>query len=203
MDQVLCWLNFVYNYIDDVLIASSDAEGHKQHLRLVLEQLQKHGVLINPAKCVLGVGQLQFLGYQIDHQGIHPLPDKVGALMELTRPTTMRKLREFLGLVNFYHPFIPNAACVLKPLHQRLQSTKHGRTKLCWTNEATSAFEASNQALISATLLSYLKPDAPPSIMYDASDTAVKAILQQNIGGQWCPIAYYSKAAPCCSEAIQ
>ena len=61
MDQVLCRLDFVYNYIDDVLISSPDAEEHKQHLRLVLERLQKYGVLINPAKCVLGVGQLQSL----------------------------------------------------------------------------------------------------------------------------------------------
>ena len=59
MDQVLRGLDFVYNYIDHVLIASPDAEEHKDHLRLVLERLQKHGVLINPAKCVLGVGQIQ------------------------------------------------------------------------------------------------------------------------------------------------
>ena len=113
--------------------------------------------------------------------------------MKFPHLTTTRKLREFLGLVNFYHHFIPNAACILQPLQWLLQSTKHGRTKLCWTNEATLAFEASKQALASATLLSYQKPDAPTSIMCDASDTAIGAVLQQNIGGQWCPIAYCSK----------
>ena len=40
MDQVLRGLDFVHNYIDDVLIASPDAEEHKQHLRRVLEPLQ-------------------------------------------------------------------------------------------------------------------------------------------------------------------
>ena len=70
----------------------------KQYLRLVSERLQKHGVLINPAKCVFGVGQLQFLGHQIDRQGIRSLPDKVEAVMEFTRPTTTHKLREFLGV---------------------------------------------------------------------------------------------------------
>ena len=29
--------------------------------------------------------------------------------------------------------------------------------------------------------------------MCDALDTAVGAVLQQYIGGQWCPIAYFSK----------
>ena len=193
MDQVLRGLHFTYNYIDDLLIASPDAQEHRKHLRLVFERLQSHGVLINPAKCVLGVRQLQFLGHQIDSQGIRPLPDKVKVVMEFPRPANARKLREFLGLVNFYHRFIPNAARILQPLHQLLQSTKDGRTKLCWTSEAASAFEAGKQALASATLLSYPKPDALTSIMCDASDTAVGAVLQQDIGGQWCPIAYFSK----------
>ena len=65
MDQVLRGLHFTYNYINDLLIARPDAQEHRKHLRLVFERLQSHGVLINPAKCVLGVRQQQFLGYQI------------------------------------------------------------------------------------------------------------------------------------------
>ena len=64
-------------YIDNLLIASPDAEEHKKHLHLVFEHPQSHGVLINSAKCELGVHQLQFQVHQIDSQGIHPLPDKV------------------------------------------------------------------------------------------------------------------------------
>ena len=48
IDQVLQCLHFSYAYIDDVLIASSSAEEHAQHLRAVLEC---SGVIINPAKC--------------------------------------------------------------------------------------------------------------------------------------------------------
>ena len=77
MDQVLRGLHFTYNYINNLLIASPDAQEHKKHLQLVCEQLQRHGVLINPAKCELGVGQLQFLGHQIDSQGIRSLEHKV------------------------------------------------------------------------------------------------------------------------------
>ena len=40
MDQVLRGLNFVYYYLDNLLIASPDAVQHKQHLRLVFERLQ-------------------------------------------------------------------------------------------------------------------------------------------------------------------
>ena len=82
----------------------------------MFERLQTHGVLINPAKCQLGVGQLQFLGQQTDNQGIRPLDDKVRVIMDFPKPVTSRKLREFLELLNFYHRFIPNTACILQPL---------------------------------------------------------------------------------------
>nr|VZI27515.1 unnamed protein product [Spirometra erinaceieuropaei] len=50
IDQVLRGLDFVYAYIDDLLVASSDAAEHEIHLR----QLDSYGVIINAAKCILG-----------------------------------------------------------------------------------------------------------------------------------------------------
>lgn len=52
LDQVFHGLHFSYTYIDDILIASSSPEEHKQHLRLVLTRLQEHGICVNPTKCV-------------------------------------------------------------------------------------------------------------------------------------------------------
>ena len=75
MDQVLHGLTFAYNYIDDLLIASKDSVEHKNHLRMVFERLQVHRILINASKCELGAPQLQFLGHQMDSQGIRPLLD--------------------------------------------------------------------------------------------------------------------------------
>lgn len=77
IDQVLQGLHFCYAYIDDLLIASTSPEEHKEHLRLVLERLHDHGILINPTKCVWGTAQLKFLEHHVSPQGIHPLEDKV------------------------------------------------------------------------------------------------------------------------------
>ena len=52
-------LHFSHAYID-VLIASSSAEEHAQHLQAVLEHFQQYGVIINPEKCELGANTLQF-----------------------------------------------------------------------------------------------------------------------------------------------
>ena len=62
MDEVVRDLNFVYNYIDDILVASASPEEHVTPLRLLFKWFQKYQVRINPGKCVFGAWSLTFLG---------------------------------------------------------------------------------------------------------------------------------------------
>ena len=192
IDQVLRGLDFCYAYIDDLLIASSEVD-HKRHLQLVFERLSEYGVVINPTKCEFGVAQLQFLGHDVDSKGIRPLTEKVQMIRDFPQPTTQRKLREFLGLVNFYHHFLPNCATMLQPLNHLLSASVSNTKELCWDDAATTAFTSIKEALATATLLTHPKPEAPTCVMVDASNTAIGAVLQQHIGGEWCPISFFSK----------
>ena len=123
MDEVLRGLDFCYVYIDDVLIASRTPDEHKVHLRLVLQRFVLYGIIINPVKCVLGVSELQFLGHRVNKDGVCPLSDQVQIIRDFPQPTSLRQLREFLGLVNFYHRFIPRCAEILTPLNELLKAT--------------------------------------------------------------------------------
>ena len=192
IDQILRGFHFCYAYID-VLVASSSYDEHVQHLQMVLERFEKYGVVINPSKCEFGVTKLQFLGHQVDKEGIKPLEEKVIAIQNFPHPNTRKQLREFLGLVNFYHRFVQNCAKILQPLNKLLSTTKDDKVQLQWDDDATAAFSAIKEALASATLLFHPKQDAPTSIMTDASSFAVGAVLQQYIDHHWCPVAYFSK----------
>ena len=194
IDQVLRGLSFCYAYIDDLLIASTSLAEHETHLRQVLQRLSDHGIVINPSKCVLGVTELDFLGHQVSPRGIYPLEEKVRAIREFPQPTSIRKLREFLGLINFHHRFIPNWAAKLGPLNKLLRVSEDGTRHLVWDDSAIAAFTDIKDALANATLLAYPKPHAPTCIMTDASDVAVRAVLQQHIDDTWQPIAFFSKA---------
>ena len=132
-------------------------------------------------------------GNHVDKDGIQPLEEKVTVIQTFPLPDTHKKLREFLGLVNFYHRFVKNCVRIMQPLNALLATSKDDKNQLQCTDEAMTAFTRIKEALASATLLFHPKQDAPTSIMTDASSSAVGAVLQQYIDHQWCPIAYFSK----------
>ena len=163
INEVLRDFHFSYAYIDDVLIASSTTEEHKQHLKLVFDRLRQFGVIVNPTKCELGVSELSFLGHRLNYQGIYPLQDKVKVIQEFPQPPTKRKLREFLGLINFYHRFIPHCAETLQPLHNLL-TTAHKNCNLQWTEQSFHSFSKIKQLIADVSLLTYPHSDAPTNI---------------------------------------
>ncbi|PIK50429.1 hypothetical protein BSL78_12668 [Apostichopus japonicus] len=88
IDQVTRGLPNCFVYIDDVLVASDTAEEHIKDLSALFQRFNDFGVLINPAKCQLGVSSLDFLGHHITSQGIRPLAEKVEAIRQFPQPST-------------------------------------------------------------------------------------------------------------------
>ncbi|BHF73780.1 hypothetical protein SprV_0401686300 [Sparganum proliferum] len=190
IDQVLRGLDFVYAYIDDLLVASSDAAEHEVHFRQLFEWLESFGVVINAAKCEFGVPSLIFPGQEVNTDGIKPVPEKVSAISTFPVPTTIKQLRRFLGMVNYYHRFLPNGATILQPLNSLLA---HSKKTVVMTEEAVRSFNDVKAALACATALVHPRADAQLTLMTDASSTAVGTSLQQTVNGVRQPLTFFSK----------
>ena len=115
-------LDFTFVYIDDILVASEDEDTHLDHLHQLFQRLKDYGLVVNVSKCTFGVESLDFLGHRNNCDGIVPLPDKVSVITEYPQPETVKALQEFVGMVNFYHRFIPAAAQLMSPLFEALTS---------------------------------------------------------------------------------
>jgi hypothetical protein len=102
-------LNFVFCYIDDVIIASDNVKQHREHLDKLLGRLDKYGLTINIAKCCFGCPKVEFLGYEVNKDGISPLPEKVKAITDLRKPQTVEQLRRFLGMIHFDRSHLEHA----------------------------------------------------------------------------------------------
>ena len=193
IDQVLAELPFCFAYIDDLLIASASPEEHLTHLRMVFQRLVDYGIIINVGKSQFGVPELEFLGHHVTATGIRPLASRVQAIRDFPRPDSIRQLREFLGLVNFYHRFQPHLAAALAPLHGFLQGRPKPHGTLIWTAATTAAFHAVKNAFADAVTLRHPHPTAPYNLMVDASDVAVGAVLQQEVNGEFYPVSFFSR----------
>lgn len=187
-------LDFVFVYIDDILIASPSVEEHKEHLRTVFRRLKEFGLIINPTKCVFGVREITFLGHLVSPQGCKPTTEKVAAIQNFPKPRTIAELRRFLGTLNFYRRSLPHAASVQAPLHVYLtDSRKNDKREIAWSPEAETAFLKAKQDLANAALLNHPSDTAETRIVTDASDTAMGAVLEQHLSATWKPLAFFSR----------
>lgn len=135
MHDVLRGLDFCYVYLDDILCFSSSEAEHKEHLPQIFKRLQDHDLKLNLGKCVFNVPEIEFLGYLVSSEGIKPLPRRVQAILEFKQPTTVGDLRKFLGLVNFYRKFLPNAAAKQAILYDFLKGSvrKQDKREVTWS----------------------------------------------------------------------
>ena len=195
VNEIFRNFDFVFIYIDDILIASKSEEEHLLHLKAVFEALVKNGILLNISKCDLGKVSIEYLGHKVSAQGISPLPSKVEAIQSFEKPTTQRQLRRFLGMINFYHRFLPNCANILAPINSLLRpKRKSSPTSIEWNPEADAAFNQIKDALSNATELEYPRSNYFLSISADASDQAVGAVLQQTSPDRvTTPLSFFSK----------
>ena len=191
MVRVLSGLDFVFVYLDDILIASPDRATHLVHLRIVLKRLFDNGLVINPNKSTFCQSQVKFLGHMVSCEGIAPLDKHIVAVKNFPQPITKTDLQRFLGLINFYRRFLPGVARLLRPLTDALKGGP--RAPLEWTADCTTAFGSAKSALSSAVLLRHPVHRAPVSLAVDASSTHVGAVLQQLVNGAYQPLSFFSK----------
>ncbi|EFA07205.2 Retrovirus-related Pol polyprotein from transposon 297-like Protein [Tribolium castaneum] len=179
--EVLNGLDFCFPYLDDILIASTSEREHTDHLRKVFERLLKYGLTINPEKCSFGNSKVNFLGYEVSADGTKPLTDRVKVILNYPLPKTSKDARRFL-------------AAHQAPIHNLVKnSKKNDKTPLSWTPESKAAFELCKHDLAQATLLVHPTTTDTISLTVDASDFAMRAVLEQNQGGSWKPLSFFSK----------
>ncbi|KAK2578253.1 hypothetical protein KPH14_001399 [Odynerus spinipes] len=114
-------------------------------------------------------------------------------IFELTPQRGVKQLRRYLGMINFYRRFIPNVATFLAPLEEQIGGTGNSSQQVVWSPRTEEAFRKSKEALVNATILAHPSLQARIALMVDASDFAVGAALQQEVKGQWQPLAFFSK----------
>ena len=102
-----------------------------------------------------------------------------------------KKVRQFLGKINFYNEYVPRRAIVLEPLHKLLKK----RTDE-WTDECQSTFDYLKNFLCTEPVLAIYDPNLPIYLYTDGSLLGLGAVMKQpqpDEDGREKPIAYFSR----------
>jgi len=181
---------FVFVYLDDILIYSTDPISHRQHVRSVLLRLLQNQLYVKAEKCEFHVTTPAFLGFVLSPGRMAMDPAKVRSVTEWPTPTDRKQLQRFLGFANFYRRFIRNYSRVAAPLHA-LTSVK---ARFNWNEKADQAFRKPKLLFTSAPVLVSPDPERQFIVEVDASSVGVGAVLSQRTEeGRVHPCAFFSR----------
>ena len=190
MDVILQGVNGVICYIDDILVTGSTDEEHLERLEEVLKRLKEYGLRVKRSKCDFFQRKVEYLGHQVDADGLHTLPSKVAAVVNAPEPENEQQLHSFLGLLNYYSKFIPNLATMIHPLNRLLRQDVHWE----WTQECARAFQQAKESLVSSQVLAHYDTSLPIKLAADASAYGIGAVISHVYpDGSERPVAFASR----------
>lgn len=184
---------FVLVFFYDILVYSKNLQEHMEHLEKVFQLLRANKLFVKASKCSFGNNKVEYLGHFISAKGVATDPSKVVAVKNWPIPQSVKALRGFLGLTNYYRRFVKNYGGISKPLTDLLK-----KEAFTWNEQATHAFESLKEAMTTAPVLAL--PDFSQEFVVetDACGWGIGAVLMQK--GH--PIAYISKALSLKNQAL-
>jgi hypothetical protein len=185
--------DFICAYLDDILIITKGSyKDHLQKVAEVLKRLQVAGLQVNLPKSKIAVQpRTRVLMILANTTGY--TSNKVESIKNLLAPKTVKQVRSFLGMVNYYKDMWRHGSHLLAP-QTDLTSNKDGtvgkqRGPIKWEKVHQEAFDKIKQAITNDVILSFPDFDKPFEIHTDASDFQLGAVIMQERR----PVAFYSR----------
>jgi len=104
------YYHFLYNYIDDIAIASRTFPKHLTHLKIVFKTVRVNNMRLNPTKTSIGFHEMKFLGFTVSDKGISISPNKMETIKRLAPFINKKSLQKLIGLAQYFRRYIPTSA---------------------------------------------------------------------------------------------
>ena len=187
--------DFVFPYLDDIIVFSKTVEEHEKHLILVMNKLKAANLILNQSKCKFFRKEVKILGHIVKEGTVSMDPEKVRALREYKRPESVKELRSFMGLANYCRDYIPRFAETTKPLFDVFKGeSKRSEKKIIWDQGKLEAYKFTKKSIEMNTERAQPNFREKFILITDASSYAISAILaQKDAQGKEKMIYAYSK----------
>ena len=190
MENLLQGIRNVVVRLDDILIAGRTEAEHFQSLKEVLSRLEKASIRLKRFKCVFQAPEVTYLARRITRGANYPLEEKVKAIQDSPRPTNLKELQAFLGMLNYYSCYIPNITAIPAPLHKLLVKD----TPWEWSDTYEESWNKAKSAVHSSKLLVHYSLERDVVIACDASPFRLGCVISHILeDGTERPISYASR----------
>jgi len=177
-------------FVDDVLVGTDSEKGHDEIVAEVLKWLEENDLYVKPEKCSWKTSKVNFLGVVMGQRKIEMEEEKMKGVLNWPVPKTVRDVRKFLGLANYYRRFIKNFAALAKPLNMLTRKDE----KWKWEEAQQKAFEQLKEIFTTRLLLVAPDLDKEFRVKADASNFVTGGVLSIKCeDNKWRPVAYISK----------
>nr|XP_033510298.1 uncharacterized protein LOC117275054 [Nicotiana tomentosiformis] len=117
-----------------------------------------------------------FLGHVISGEGIKVDIQKIEAVKNWPRPTSVSDIRSFLGLAGYYRHFVEVFSSISSPLTRLTQK----KVKFQWSDTCEKSFEELKKRLTSAQVLTLPEGTEGFIVYCDASGAGLGGVLMQH-----------------------
>ena len=158
-------------------------------MAIILQRCKDENLALNWEKCHFMVTRGIVLGHKIFTARLEVDQAKISMIRTLMPPTTVKRIRSFLGHAGFYRRFIKDFSKIARPLCRLLEKD----AKFEFVEAFKSAFEDIKTKLVIAPIMATPDWSKNLEIMCDASNYAMGAVLGQIIERIFQAIYYASK----------
>lgn len=177
-------------YIDDIIVFGPTIEILLSNLEAVLDRVRDFNLKLNYAKCKFAYEELSMFGYHLTKNGLEVDPSKCEGIINYERPTNVKAVRRFLGLVGYYRRFIKDASLWSKPLYELTKKD----TLFQWSMAAETAFQQLKSILASPPVLAHYDPNLEVQLEVDSCKFGTGAVLSLLFDEKTTkPVCYYSQ----------
>ena len=163
---------------DNLLVGIAAHEDPVDIARMVLDICLEHDVSLSWVKSKWAISTVDFWGYRIHRGTMGMSPERKQAIVDYPKPTNTKEAQRFLGLANFFGPYIPHYRTKVEPLFAWLTA----RHNFAQEDQLGIVFENILKSMADAMQTFFPRRDVGPwTLRTDASGIGWGAILLQRV----------------------
>ncbi len=182
--------DFVFAYINDILIYSNFKKKHIEHVKKILQRLRDADLQADIDKCEFSVHETKYLDLIVNRNEIRMNSEKIEIILHWATFQNLKQMQKFFEFCNFYRRFIRNFAKIVKSLIKLICKNVF----FTWNEICKHAFELLKRTVIEASILTHFDSKKQTYIKNDSSDFVFAEILFQiKENDELHSVAFFSK----------